>query len=245
VTYYMGRYEESAALAAQGLDEARRLGSVKEIASASVILTFTATPDDDPAFIMARYDEIRDIAIASDDRLLLGRNLNNLAEWHRNRGDAAEAEAGYEAALAVHRTLDNPGMIAVVLCNYARLLIGQGQSARPREQLVASIAIADAAGLRGMDEHLLEVGAGLAALLGDAVAAARLHGASLSRLREAGAKRESSDEAFLVPLLGRARAAIGGAAFDDAERAGAALKRDAALAELSDWLGGRDAPPVT
>jgi hypothetical protein len=67
-----------------------------------------------------------------------------------------------------------------------------------------------------MDEHWLEVAAGLASVRGDAASAARLHGASLARIRGAGAKRESTDEAFLAPLLARARESLGPAAFETA-----------------------------
>ena len=184
---------------------------------------------------MARYEEISTIARTTGDRLLMGRNLNNMAEWYRVRGNAVEAGACYEESLANHRAM-NPGMVAVVLCNYARLLIGQGETERPRAQLIECIAIAEANGLRGMDEHLLEVGAGLAAVMGSPLDAARWHGASLSRMQESGAKRETADEAFLAPLLGRAREALGQAAFDAAERAGMAHKREASLAELQAWL---------
>jgi tetratricopeptide (TPR) repeat protein len=236
IAYYMGRYDESLALAEEGLALARALGDLTEIAGASVLLSFNARPDDDPAAVRARYDEIDAIARATGDRLLLGRNLNNIAEWHRNRGDAAEAAACYEASLAAHRPVNHPGMIAVVLCNYARLLISLGESERPRAQLVECLDLAEANGLRGMNEHVLEVGCGLAALHGDALEAARLSGAALACLRESGARRETVDEAFLQPLLGRARVTLGPAQFDAAERAGMALKREASLAELRAWL---------
>jgi predicted ATPase/DNA-binding winged helix-turn-helix (wHTH) protein len=236
LAYYMGRYEESMALAEQGLALGRQVGDLTQIASALVLVTFGAKPDDDPAFIMARYDEISAIADALGDRLLMARNLNNLGEWHRNNGRSADAEARYEESLAVHRALNNPGMIAVVLCNYARLLIAEGQTQRPRAHLDEAFAVAEANGLRGMDEHLLEVAAGLAAVRGDAASAARLHGASLARMREAGAKRESTDEAFIAPLLARAREALGPAAFDTAECGGNGLKREDSMAELAAWL---------
>jgi predicted ATPase/DNA-binding winged helix-turn-helix (wHTH) protein len=239
IVYYMGRYDESKALAGQGLVIAREIGDLPQIAAASVLLTFNPNPDEDPRLIMARYDEIRSIALALGDGLLMARNLNNLAEWHRNKGHLTDAAACYEESLATHRELKNPGMITVVLCNYARLLLSQGELARADANLREAFAIAPAHGLRGMDEHLLEVGAALAALRGESERAARLHGASLARIRDGGAKRESVDEAFLAPLLAGARSALGPAAFDAAERAGAALKREASLDELGAWLADR------
>jgi hypothetical protein len=127
-------------------------------------------------------------------------------------------------------------MITVVLCNYARLLLGQGDMARGRRLLGEAFALTTTHDLRSMEKHVFEVGAALAALRADPGRAAGLHGASLARMRDGGAKRESIDEAFLAPLLAGARAALGGAAFDAAEHAGAALKREASLDELGIWL---------
>jgi hypothetical protein len=234
----MCRDDESKALAEQGLAIAREIGDLPQIAAASVLLAYYPEPDEDPRRIMARYDEIRSIALALGDSFLLGRNLNNLAEWHRNQGHGAEAAASYEESLAILRKLKHPGMITAVLCNHARLLLGLGEEARARANLDEAFAVVSAHGLPGMHEHLLEVGAALAARRADPERAARLHGASLARLREGGAERESLDEAFLAPLMASARAALGAAAFDAAEHAGAALKREAALDELGAWLAG-------
>ena len=154
LAYYAGRYDESKTLAGQALVLGREIGDLPQIAAASVLLTFNPKPDEDPRLIMARYDEIRSIALALGDGLLLARNLNNLAEWHRNKGHVAEAAARYEESLAIHRELKNPGMITVVLCNYARLLLGQGDTVRGRGHLGEAFAVATANGLRGMDEHL-------------------------------------------------------------------------------------------
>ena len=45
----MGRYDESKALAAEGLALARRIGDLTQIASALVLLTFGKTADEDAA----------------------------------------------------------------------------------------------------------------------------------------------------------------------------------------------------
>jgi predicted ATPase/DNA-binding winged helix-turn-helix (wHTH) protein len=238
LAYYMGRYDESRELAEEGLALARRIGDLRQIAGALVLLTFYKTTGEDPPSMMARYGEIRRIAVTLGDGRLLARNLNNLAEWHRLRGMSADAAACYEESLALHRdrSHENPGMITVVLCNYARLLLGQGETARARTLLNEAYAITTTHGLRGMDRHVLEVGAALAALRAEPERTARLHGAALARIRDSGAKRESVDEAFLAPLLAGACAALGRAAFAAAERAGAALTREASLDDLGAWL---------
>jgi predicted ATPase/DNA-binding winged helix-turn-helix (wHTH) protein len=236
LAHYMGRYEESKSLAEQALATARRIGDLREIANALVLLTFVSKASDDPAPLMARYDEIRAIAAALGDRTLLARNLNNLAEWHRLQGASAEAAACYEEAIAVQRELGNPGNLAVVVCNHARLLLGQGDQARGAALLCEAYELAAGHGLRGMDKHLLEIGAGLAAMRGEPERSARLHGAALRRMRDGGARREATDEAFLAPLLAKARSAIGAGAFDAAEQAAGAAAPDASFAELGAWL---------
>jgi plasmid stabilization system protein ParE len=232
----MGRYDESKALAGQALALARRIGDLTQIASALVILTFEKRPGEDPRQVLARYEEIRSIAETLGDVPLMGRNCNNLAEWHRSCGRDVEAAACYEESLVLTRSAGNPGMIAVVLCNYARLLLGQGDAARGRGVVEEVFAITAAHGLRGLERHVLEVGSALAALEGDPARAARLHGAALARMRDGGTQRESADEAFIAPVLAATRDALGATVFAAAERAGAALKRDEAMTELGEWL---------
>ena len=118
------------------------------------------------------------------------------------------------------------------------MLLGQRDTARGRRLLDEAFALTTRHGLRGMDKHVIEVGAALAALRAEPERAARLHGASLARMRDGGAKRDSLDEAFIAPLLAGARTALGPAAFEAAERAGATLQPDAALDELGAWLAG-------
>jgi len=235
LVYYMGRYDESRALAEQALGIGRELESLPEIAFALVLLTMSPGPNEDPRLTEARHEEIRGIATTLGDRLLMTRNLNNLAEWHRSRGNNAAAEAGYAEAIVIARDeLKSPEIVILFLANHTCVLLSEGKIARASAQLREMLAITAAHGLRG-GEPLFMVGAALAALRGDAERAIRLHGASLANLRELGAKREKTDEAFLAPLLARAHAALGPAAFDAAECAGAALGREASLEELGVW----------
>ena len=127
LVYHMGRYDESKALAAEALAVARRIGDMTQIASALVLLTYGKKADEDPEPILASYEEIRSIAAGLGDKGLMARNLNNLAEWHRLRGMSADAAACYEEALALHREEETPGMITVVLCNYAPAAAGPGR----------------------------------------------------------------------------------------------------------------------
>lgn len=159
-----------------------------------------------------------------------------LAEVHRAQGQFSAAQACYEESLAVGRELGNAGITAIVACNLARLLVAAGDHAGARTRLLECQAIAGAAGLKGLGEDWLEVAASLAVAVGDHASGARLHGASLARMQEAGARREAVDAAFIQPLMDEARATLGAAAFDAAERAGRALNFDASMLALKAWL---------
>ena len=234
--YYMGRYEESAKRAEEGLAFARRVGDLAQVAGALRMLTADPKAGEDPGLLATRHDEIQHIARTTGDRLLMARNLNHRAELERGRGHVAAAQAYYEEGMVVCREAGNPGTTAVVACNFARLLVGSGTAATARTLIVEALALTAANELRGMHQHLFEVGAGLATICDDHRQAARLHGAALARMRDSDARRESVDEAFIAPLMKRSRAALGGAAFEAAESDGAALTADDATRDLQAWL---------
>jgi hypothetical protein len=56
---------------------------------------------------------------------------------------------------------------------------------------------------------------------------------------ETGLRRDAADEAFLAPLLARARTRLSEAAFAEAEAGGRTLSYDRALDEVRAWLGMR------
>ena len=86
-----------------------------------------------------------------------------------------------------------------------------------------------------MDEHLLEIGAALAALRAEPERAARLHGASQGQMRNGGANREKRRRGILRPLLA-ARARLGGRLRRLPSAPGRRSQREASLAELGAWL---------
>ena len=87
-------------------------------------------------------------------------------------------------------------------------------------------------------ECQMDVVAALAAAFAHHTAAARLHGAALTRLRESGFCHDPADEAFITGWMARSREALGAAAFDAAEAEGKVLGYDAAMAEMDRWLQG-------
>ena len=99
-----------------------------------------------------------------------------------------------------------------------------------------SLQLATDAELKGMGEDVLEVTAGLASARLEYAMAARFYGAAMARMQGSGSQREPVDEAFVAPLMAKAEAALGPAAFAEAQAQGWALKPDAAIADVKQWL---------
>ena len=129
--------------------------------------------------------------------------------------------------------------IAVNLLNIAMVSIGRGAGDRAREILLEALAIAEKIRSKAAGRAALDVAVGLAALLADWERAARLYGAAQAQLEETGIHRETADEAFLAPLIAKAREAMGEAAFAATSTSGAELTYEEAIAEARDWLEQR------
>jgi len=78
--------------------------------------------------------------------------------------------------------------------------------------------------------------AGLAASLSEWKCAGCFYGATEALWAQMGFHRERADEAFLAPLIARARGALGDAAFTAAESAGRSLSYEEAIAQARAWL---------
>ena len=246
--FRMGRYEESLACAQGGLALAQALGDAAQAGLAQGMLANGLAALGQPVQARAEFEQASNVARSLGDRFQLATVLNNLAELHRGQGQLSAAEACYGEALAIGHELHNIGINTIVSCNLARLLVADGRFDLARRQLLECQAMAQAAGLKGLGEDWLEVAACLAIATGDHATGARLHGASLARMQEAGARREPVDDAVIAPLVAKARQGMGAAPFDAAEAAGRALSFDASMAALKAWLEGgglvSSVPPI-
>lgn len=186
----------------------------------------------------AEFEHAREVSRSLGSNFALIAALHGLAEVNRARGQLDGAEACYEESVAVARALQDARATALPLCNLAGLLVASGKLDRVRPMLLESLALATSAGLKGVGEHLLEVSAGLAVTVGDHRNAAYFSGAALACMHEAGSQREPLHEAFVAPLIARARAALGNATFNAAKAEGQALDYAAAMREVEQWLNG-------
>jgi len=115
-----------------------------------------------------------------------------------------------------------------------------GQLDRARAALRESMELRTATNSKAVVECQLDVVAALAAASASHAAAARFHGATVTRLRESGFCHDPADEAFITGWMARSREALGAAAFDAAEAEGEALNYEEAMAEMERWLSGSE-----
>ncbi|MBK6804560.1 MAG: hypothetical protein IPG84_06690 [Betaproteobacteria bacterium] len=102
--------------------------------------------------------------------------------------------------------------------------------------LIEVVTIAVEIGSRPLGQSALDVSAGYGAWLNEWERAARFYGAADAQAVEIGLQRDPSDESFLMPLIERARAALGGEAFELAMRAGRSLTYEQSVSEARAWL---------
>jgi hypothetical protein len=109
--------------------------------------------------------------------------------------------------------------------------------------LLEVIAICDEVDSKPTGQSVIEVSSGLAAACSDWEHAARFFGAAERQAAVSGIHRDPTDEAFLLPLINTARAALDASTYADAEAAGRAMDYASAMAAVRAWLGAVAAEP--
>ena len=227
---WMGRYAEAQGYLEESLAIARELGHKKGVAVVLQPLAMASLGQGDLAAARGHLEEALVLARELGNKREIAAALNALAQVRRAEGDLDAAEPLYENVLALARELNDREVIAIGLLNLAMVSIGRGSQNRAREALLEALAIADESGSKPTGQSVLEVCAGLGALRGEWESAVRLFGAAEAQTSQTGLHRDPADEAFLAPLVARARAALGESAFAAAEASGRALGYDEAMA---------------
>jgi predicted ATPase/DNA-binding winged helix-turn-helix (wHTH) protein len=237
----LGRYDVTHSIAEDCLAMARRMNDPGLIADALDISGIGFVLTGDPVQAMARVTECCDRARSTNDLTRLGFALHALAELHRGAGDLKRAEPLYKEALGLARARNDNMSCNATWLGVAMICISTGRRAEARAALAECVAIERQFGCKDPVALLLDVAGTLAASLSDHAVAARLNGAALARMREAGSTFEPIDQAFIAPWVASLRAAMGDAQFDAAKTAGMALSYEAAMLEMEHWLRGCDA----
>ncbi len=234
--YFMGRHAEAQAHLTASLSIAREIGNTGFLplilqslgmACLGIGNTEIARTHLEEALALTRaLGNKRDLAVAS----------NALAQLYRMEGRLDAAEPLYREVVELARELGDRELIAVGLLNLAMVSIGRGLHEHARTLLLEVLAIAEAIGSRPAAQSAVEVSAGLAAASQAWEDAARFFGAAEAQAEENGLQRDPADEAFLTPLIARAKQALGDQRFSAARAAGHTLRTDAAVVEARVWL---------
>jgi predicted ATPase/class 3 adenylate cyclase len=234
----MGRYREAIADLEESLAIAREIGDSKRIAAVLQPLALASLGLGDAAAARGHAEEALVLARQGGEKRSIAAALINLAQVCRVQGEADAAEPLYESALELARELGDSESIAIDLLNLAMVAIDRGMSARAAAMVDEALTIVVETGLTRTGQSALDVCAGLAASRGEWEQAARFYGAAEGQTGQTGLRRDPSDEAFLVPLVERTRAALGDDAFGRADAAGRALAWEQAMAQARGWLAG-------
>ena len=237
LAYFMGRYAQSRAYLQESLGIARKMGNHQSAALVLYPLGMACQGEGDVVAARAHLEE----AVSLDHQLGNKRELvaasNALAQLHRMQGQLDQAEPLYESALSLARELGDREYTAGVLLNLAMASVGRGLRSRTSKLLAEVLSIANDIGSKPALQSALEVCAGLAAAVDDFRSAAHFFGAAQALALQTGLQRDPADEAFLSPLIARARTALGGDAFVSLETKACKLPLDEALVQARDWLG--------
>ena len=236
LAYFMGRYADAQAYLEEAIEASRKLGDKRAIAAALQPLGMACLGLGELATARGHLDEALQLARELGEKRSIAAAINTLAQLHRVEGDLDKAEPLYENVLEMARELGDRQSIAIGLLNLAMASIGRGLGDRARPMLVEALAIAEEIRSKPAGQSVLEVCAGLAALRESWECVARYYGAAEAQAAQTGLHRDPADEAFLVPLIDKARKSLGADAFDSAEAAGRALAYGEAMAEARAWL---------
>ena len=236
IAFSMGRYADAQRYLDESLAIAREIDDKRAIAAVLQPLANASIGQRDLARARAHLDEALVLARELGNKRGTASALNALAQLYRVEGALDAAEPLYEEVLALARDVGDGGSIAIGLLNLGMVAICRGSGPAAGERLRQALAIVHDTGSRAAGQSVLEVSAGLAALRGEPARTARFFGAAEAQAAQTGFHRDPTDEAFLAPLVAKAREAIGATAFADAEAAGGADSYDEMIAEIRDWL---------
>lgn len=236
ICYFMGHYDEAVRLLEESLAVARELDDTDRIARALQPLGLACMGRGDLAAARRHLEEAYARARAQGDKRQVAAAQNQLGQLKRVEGALDDAQGLYDQVLALATELGDRESVAVGLLNLAMVDVARGAPSTARRRLIDVLAIAVEIGSKPAGQSVIEVCAGLASLSGEWSRAALFFGAAEAQASYTGIRRDPADEAFLIPLVHKAREALDADAFARAETAGRALSYAAAIDAARGWL---------
>jgi predicted ATPase/class 3 adenylate cyclase len=233
---FMGRYDEAQQHLLESLAIAREISNAGMVARVLQPLGMAYLGQEDVGAARRYLEEAFALARDLGDKREIAGAANALAQLHRIQADLETAEPLYNQVVSLARELGDREITAVGLLNLAMVSLGRGNRERARSMLLEVLAIAEEIGSRPAGQSALEVCAALATMRKEWTSAARFYGSAEAQKEDTGIQRDPTDDAFLQPLVARARATLGTAAFATAEDAGRALPYGEAITKARSWL---------
>jgi predicted ATPase/DNA-binding SARP family transcriptional activator len=241
IAVLQGDYAGGAALVAESLALYRALGHRNGIALALNNLANAARQQGDLNAAEAGFTEAVALRETMGEPVRLGQARLNLGDLARDRGEWVRAATIYQECLAVFRAAEDAPSLGLAYYGLGLVAAQQGDDARAQVLFDESLdAYARGRFPLGQVEALEEL-AGLALGRGDAAQAARLLGTAQAQRTAMQAPVRATDRERVEQFQGRARAALGEAAF----AAGLAAGRGLSLAEVHERLRPKPAPAHT
>jgi len=239
--YFMGRYAEARSTLEQSLAMARSLHDSNVLPRVLQTLGMVAIGEGKLTDARTWLEEAVQASREGGDKRSLAGAVNALAMLLRVKGEFPDALPLYRQMVDLAREAGDREAESIGLLNLSMLFSETGDLSGAVRCLCDALSIAEEIGSINACQSGLEVCAGLAAMQGEWVQAARFYGAAEAAALRTGAKRDAADEAFLSPRIARARRGLGESAFAAATSDGMHLMTERASFEARAWLASASA----
>ena len=236
ISYCMGRHAEAQQYLEESVAIARETNNMKGLAPPLQPLGLACLAQGNIGAARQYLDEALDLAERFGNHRDVSAALVQLAQLHRSERNHELADSLYRRALDIAKERGDTESSAVISLNLSMVAIDQACPERARTMLLDVFRIVDERESKPLAQSLLDVCAGLASSIGEWTKAAFFYGAAEAVARDTGQQREFSDEAFLRPLIDRARDALGADAFAEAEEIGADRDFKTQMRDTCAWL---------
>jgi predicted ATPase/class 3 adenylate cyclase len=235
LSYFMGRYDDAQRLLSESLTIAREIDDAPMVARVLQPLGSALLGQGDLTGAQVHLEQALALAIKLQEKRQIATASNQLAQLHRLSGRLDLAESLYQTFITISRELQDRESVAIGLLNLAMVSIGSGSPQAACEMLLEALSIAAETGSRPVGQSAVEISAGLEASRGNWQRTAKLYGAADALNSQTGLHRDPADEAFLAPLIARARSALG-STFADEYAIGTRMDYDTAILATREWL---------
>ncbi|HEY2630385.1 MAG TPA: tetratricopeptide repeat protein [Usitatibacter sp.] len=235
LAFFMGRYPEAQRHLVESLAIARELDNKVRIAAALQPLGMAYQGQGMVEQALATLEEALALAREIGSKRDVGAALTSLGSFQRMVGALDVAQRLYEESALMLAGVGDHFSRALVVLNLAIISILREDRQRARTFLLEAIATSESLVQQRLGLATIEVCAGFAAACGDYPRAARLFGVAEAQNSSTGLHRDPADDAFLTPLMGKAREEMG-PRYRAVEDQGRALAYAQAISEARAWL---------